>query len=125
MSGLDHRAKGLAHPKPKHPRGQCRRRWAIRTRVRAQVKAQVFVRDGYTCRAFGVSPVCERKAWHRHELVPIGIGGQVATWNCIAICRRCHRACQNGIGGRRLVFSWPGARPNADRVDGIQATWNR
>lgn len=96
-------------------------------REKATVKALVFARDEGICRAWGVSPVCQTRAWDRHELIPVGLGGPVTTQNCITICRADHRACQNGIGGHSLTFTWPGKAkgrpPNADKPGQVRAIW--
>jgi len=102
------------------------RKDGAKKRTRASVKAQVFKRDR-TCRAYGVSPICRRTPWDRHEIIPVGVGGKVTTQNAVAICRADHRACQNGLGGRILMFDWPGKSegqpPDADRPGHVRAVW--
>lgn len=116
----------LAFPKLEpRTRTKGRKDRAART-TKADVKAQVFARD-VTCRAYGVSPVCSKRPVDRHELVPVGVGGKVTTGNCVAVCRACHDAAQNSLGGLPLAFDWPGKGnrkpPDADRPGGVWAVW--
>lgn len=117
---------GLAFPKGPTKRTEKNRKDRKAGKTKADVKAKVFQRDR-TCRAYGVSPICTKRPWDRHELIPVGRGGEVTTENAVAICRADHRACQNAVGGLSLAFDWPGKAdgrpPNADRPGYVRAVW--
>ena len=123
-AGIDY--SGLAFPKGETRKAAKNRKDRIGKRTRRDVKAIVFDRD-VTCRAYGVSPVCTRQPWDRHELKPVGRGGKITTRNCVAVCRRCHDACQNALGGLPLAFVWDGkdrgVPPDADRPGAVWAVW--
>lgn len=102
------------------------RKNAAEDRAKARVKRHVFDRDR-TCRAYGVSPICTRTPWDRHELIPVGRGGEVTNENCVAICRADHRACQNAVGGLTLAFEWAvkdrRQPPDAEAPGHVRAVW--
>lgn len=114
------------------PKGESRkkakgRKDRAKLRTGRSVKALVFERERFQCVAYGVSPVCRRRPEDRHELIPKGRGGKVTTANCVPVCRPCHDAAQNQIGGLPLVFNWDGKAngkaPNADVPGAVWAVW--
>lgn len=116
----------LAFPKGESRKRTKARKDRVNRKVRKDTKALVFARD-VTCRAYGVSPVCRKRPWDRHELVPVGVGGKITTANCVAVCRPCHDAAQNNLGGLPLAFDWKGKgdgkAPDADKPGGVWAVW--
>ena len=122
--GIDYSA--LAFPKGESRKTTKARKDLVDRTTRRDVKALVFARD-VTCRAYGVSPVCRKRPEDRHELKPVGRGGTITTRNCVAVCRPCHDAAQNNLGGLPLVFDWAGKgdgqAPNADRHGHVRAVW--
>jgi hypothetical protein len=124
-AGIDY--SGLAFPKGESRKTTKGRKDRANRNTRRTVKDLVFVRDRNTCRAYGVSPVCSKRPVDRHELVPVGRGGKITTRNCVAVCRACHDAAQNNLGGLPLVFDWPGKgsgqAPDADRPGNVRAAW--
>lgn len=121
----DYYAK-TAVPKPERLKVKRGRKHRAGLKTRRTVKAQVFARD-VTCRAYGVSPVCRKRPVDRHELIPMGRGGKITTANCVAVCRACHDAAQNALGGLPLAFDWDGKdrgmAPDADTPGAVWATW--
>jgi hypothetical protein len=118
---------GLKFPKPEPRKRVKARKDGRKARLKAGVKALVFERQAGICFAWGVSPICRKVAVDRHELKPVGRGGLVTSKNCVAVCRRCHDASQNSLGGRPLTFEWPGKDsgkpPDADAPGGVWAVW--
>lgn len=117
----------LAFPKGESRKTEKGRKDRADVANRRDVKALVFDRDRNTCRAYGVSPVCTKRPWDRHELIPVGRGGKITTRNCVAVCRRCHDAAQNALGGLPLAFDWAGKdrglAPDADTPGAVWAVW--
>lgn len=125
-AGIDYSV--LAFPKGESRKTMKGRKDRANRTTRRDVKALVFARD-VTCRAYGISPVCRKRPVDRHELVPVGVGGKITTANCVAVCRACHDAAQNNLGGLPLAFTWPGKgdgrSPDADRPGNVRAVWRK
>jgi hypothetical protein len=79
---------------------------------------QVMTRYGGKCVASGICPTCTGWAMDPHELIPVGAGGERASYNRVPICRTCHQEAQGRVGGIRLLFDWRGRHegqaPTAD-----------
>lgn len=81
----------------------------------------------FQCWAFGVSPVCTRRATDPHELVRRGAGGEVSLANSVASCRACHHEADGKVGGNRLIADWAGKAdglaPNCQDKASIRPIW--
>lgn len=119
---------------PAVPKGKPNTPKVRRARRRRQLFADaaddrevVYLRQGYVCFAFRVSPVCTGRVQDPHELIPVGAGGPRESWNRVGTCRACHRAAQGRVGGNRLVYDWPGKAdgrpPNADVPGNVTCSW--
>lgn len=125
------KALGDYYAKTALPKGASRktvkgRKDRANRKTRKSVKVQVFERD-QVCRGWGTSQVCTKRPVDRHELIPMGRGGKITTTNCVAVCRRCHDAAQNALGGLPLAFDWEGKgegkAPDADTPGAVWAVW--
>lgn len=125
---IDYKALGpQAIPKCERPaKTRARRNRAMRADA-ADDRARVFARQGHVCFAVHVSPVCKRRVRDPHELIPVSEGGPRVSWNRVGVCRQCHHATDATIGGRRLMFNWPGKAdgqpPNADVPGNVTCYW--
>lgn len=88
---------------------------------------KILVDWKFRCAAYGVSPVCTKRAVDPHELVRRGQGGEVSPQNSVPVCRACHHEADGKIGGNRLVFHWKGEddglAPRADVASNVWAVW--
>lgn len=99
-----------------------------RAAYRALVRS-ILQHWNFTCWAYGISPVCQKRATDPHELVRRGAGGKVSLENSVASCRACHNQADARVGGNRLTADWDGKAdglpPKANVQGNVRAIWRR
>lgn len=90
-------------------------------------KADILRHWKWTCWAYGVSPVCTKRAVDPHELVRRSRGGVISLQNSVAVCRECHNNADASLGGNRLKAEWDGQAegilPQADIRGSVRPVW--
>ena len=96
-----------------------------------QVRRDIEQSQGTRCLADGVSPVCAGRWVDPHHLVrrsdkhqkTDGGPGKHDRDVQVGLCRPCHTEADYPIGGRKLLFSWPGKWPRASVKGNVTPAW--